>query len=273
MSDQASKGMKFDSGKIRYDLVPWEAREQHAAAMTFGALKYSENNWHDLAEKDAIKSLLRHVELHLQGELVDPDSGVSHLGCAMAQIGFVLWYRRSELPRKWDFKEFAKKWEAERAKAKGPDQTADTGKASFREPYGSPAGTVGSITFDPRVMSKEELKLLYESSNDVKGPDDPVDALADAEARRIRDKARLDGEHDTWNSRRVYKVLSRTMLEHAANLQELVMLLTAARVAYYHDVPILSDGAYDCLASALGSVNPKHQFFSDVGQPRSESHR
>lgn len=103
-------GMKFDSGKIRYDLIPPEALHQIAAAFTYGAEKYEPQNWQKLTEEQAIASVMRHVEAHRRGELVDPESGISHLGCAATQICFALWYRRAELPEQWDFSLVAGKY-------------------------------------------------------------------------------------------------------------------------------------------------------------------
>lgn len=104
------RGMKFDSGKIRFDWIPHEALRQIAAAFTYGGEKYAPFNWQGLTEEQAIASAMRHVEAHRAGELVDRESGVAHLGCAATQLCFVLWYRREQLPREWDFRAVAKKF-------------------------------------------------------------------------------------------------------------------------------------------------------------------
>lgn len=44
-ADIATAAVKFDGGKTRWDLVPWDALEQLAVLYTIGALKYDENNW------------------------------------------------------------------------------------------------------------------------------------------------------------------------------------------------------------------------------------
>ena len=38
-------GMKYDSGKPRYDLLPPELLEEAAKVLTFGAQKYEPRNW------------------------------------------------------------------------------------------------------------------------------------------------------------------------------------------------------------------------------------
>jgi hypothetical protein len=37
--------VKFDGGKTRWDLIPWDAMEQLAIHYTIGAQKYADNNW------------------------------------------------------------------------------------------------------------------------------------------------------------------------------------------------------------------------------------
>ena len=38
-------GKKFDEGKIRYDLIPPEAKRALASQLTYGANKYGDRNW------------------------------------------------------------------------------------------------------------------------------------------------------------------------------------------------------------------------------------
>lgn len=45
VADIPKAAVKFDQGKIRWDLVPWDAIEQLAILYTVGALKYADNNW------------------------------------------------------------------------------------------------------------------------------------------------------------------------------------------------------------------------------------
>lgn len=40
-----SDGIKYDGEKLRYDLLPVEALEQITKVLTYGAKKYSDNNW------------------------------------------------------------------------------------------------------------------------------------------------------------------------------------------------------------------------------------
>lgn len=73
--------MKHDCGKPRMDLLPFEALERVAMIMTYGAAKYSENAWRTIpdAQQRYTAALMRHLSKHMQGELIDPESGLSHI--------------------------------------------------------------------------------------------------------------------------------------------------------------------------------------------------
>lgn len=44
-ADIPKAAVKFDNGKIRWDLIPWDAIEQLAILYSVGARKYADNNW------------------------------------------------------------------------------------------------------------------------------------------------------------------------------------------------------------------------------------
>lgn len=78
-------GKKWDGGKLRWDLVPWEAFETIVERFTHGAAKYGDNNWQsvDDAEKRYFSALMRHLIAHQKGELYDPDfPGNLHISAA-----------------------------------------------------------------------------------------------------------------------------------------------------------------------------------------------
>jgi hypothetical protein len=89
---KTSVGKKWDGGKMRWDLVPYEALEQVVARFTHGAEKYGDNNWKDLVDPEDryFAALMRHLVLHRKGELYDPDfPGNLHLS-AVAWNALVL---------------------------------------------------------------------------------------------------------------------------------------------------------------------------------------
>jgi hypothetical protein len=83
--------IKFDSGKLRYGLVPPKAMKELAKVLTYGAKKYKPNNWQKAKDTNRyIDALYRHLEAWRSGEKVDEGSGLSHLSHAMSNIVFLI---------------------------------------------------------------------------------------------------------------------------------------------------------------------------------------
>lgn len=82
--------VKHDQTKPRMELLSPTAMEQIAKVLTFGADKYTENNWRGgFKWTRLVGSLLRHVFAWLGGENNDPESGLSHLahaGCCIMML-------------------------------------------------------------------------------------------------------------------------------------------------------------------------------------------
>ena len=91
-------GLKYDSGKLRYSLVPPIAVRALAEVLTFGALKYAPNNWQlvDNGKERYLDALYRHLEAYRSGELIDPESSLSHLSHAITNIAFLLHFESKE---------------------------------------------------------------------------------------------------------------------------------------------------------------------------------
>ncbi len=83
--------MKFDSGKLRYNLVPPKAMEEMAKVLTYGAKKYKPNNWKEVDDTERyIDALYRHLEAWRAGEALDSESNLSHLSHALTNIAFLI---------------------------------------------------------------------------------------------------------------------------------------------------------------------------------------
>jgi hypothetical protein len=83
-----TKGMKFDSGKLDYTLLPWDGVEEVVKVLEFGAKKYARDNWKKVenAETRYMAAAFRHLVAHSKGELNDSETGLSHLahaGCCL----------------------------------------------------------------------------------------------------------------------------------------------------------------------------------------------
>jgi len=89
--------MKFDSGKLRYGLIPPKATKALAEVLTYGAKKYKPNNWQRVDDTSRyIDALYRHLEAWRSGEELDPESGLSHLAHAMTNISFLIYFNQSK---------------------------------------------------------------------------------------------------------------------------------------------------------------------------------
>lgn len=89
-SSQAEKeaspvGLRFNKGKVRWDLVDPTAVEGIAKVLDFGTIKYTAENWRKgLSWKATLRSLESHLQALKRGEDIDPESGlphIDHLGC------------------------------------------------------------------------------------------------------------------------------------------------------------------------------------------------
>lgn len=86
------KGVKYDQEKPRLDLIPPLAELQVAKVLTFGALKYSPDNWRKVedAKQRYIAAALRHINAYRSGEMDDSESGINHIAHAITGLLFVL---------------------------------------------------------------------------------------------------------------------------------------------------------------------------------------
>lgn len=83
--------MKFDSGKLRYSLVPPKAIRELTKVLTYGAKKYKPNNWQKATDTTRyVDALYRHLEAWRSGEKFDEESKLSHLSHALTNIAFLI---------------------------------------------------------------------------------------------------------------------------------------------------------------------------------------
>jgi len=90
-SSDIGPGLKYDEGKPRMGLLPFKALREVAQVLTFGAAKYRANNWQKIEHSRYIDALLRHIGAYLDGEDLDPESGLHHLAHASCNTLFLLW--------------------------------------------------------------------------------------------------------------------------------------------------------------------------------------
>lgn len=92
-----TRGLRYNKGKRRYDLLPPDALAVLTDVLTVGAEKYAERNWEaGMPYKDALGSLERHLQAWKAGEDNDKESGLPHLAHVMCNAMFLLtWQLRN----------------------------------------------------------------------------------------------------------------------------------------------------------------------------------
>lgn len=95
-------GEKYDQGKLRWSLLPWEPLEEVVRILMFGEQKYSPAGWKVVPDghKRYSDALLRHVIQWAKGEQKDPESSYSHLSHMICNALFLLWLEKyPQIPR------------------------------------------------------------------------------------------------------------------------------------------------------------------------------
>lgn len=89
------EGLRFNEGKLRYDLIHAEAEKGLVEILTFGAQKYAERNWEKgMAWSKIISSLKRHIAAIERGEDFDVESGKLHADHVQCNAHFLSAYYR-----------------------------------------------------------------------------------------------------------------------------------------------------------------------------------
>lgn len=82
--------LKFDTTKLRYDLLPVKATRDIVKGLTFGAKKYKPNNWRKCEDLSRyVAAAMRHLEAYRSGELIDEETGCHHTALACINLMFI----------------------------------------------------------------------------------------------------------------------------------------------------------------------------------------
>lgn len=84
-------GRKFDSNKLQYGLLPILSMKDVVKVLTYGAKKYEKDNWKYVpdGENRYFDAALRHIWAHKEGEINDPETGMSHMAHAICCLMFI----------------------------------------------------------------------------------------------------------------------------------------------------------------------------------------
>lgn len=85
-------GIKYDSEKPDMYLLPPLATLEVGKILTYGANKYSPDNWRrlDMLQERYTSAALRHLLAHMAGEANDEETNMSHLAHAICCLLFKL---------------------------------------------------------------------------------------------------------------------------------------------------------------------------------------
>lgn len=85
------EGVKHDQQKIRWDLIPYDAVNEIAKVLTFGAAKYEARNWEKGMDwSRAFGALQRHLTRWFHGQDKDKETKLTHLANAGCCLFFLL---------------------------------------------------------------------------------------------------------------------------------------------------------------------------------------
>ena len=90
------RGLKDTKDKNRVDLITPESILGIGEVLTFGAKKYSPNNWQlvEAAQDKYYAALMRHLLAWRQGEAIDPESKLNHIKHVLTNAMFLLYYEK-----------------------------------------------------------------------------------------------------------------------------------------------------------------------------------
>lgn len=92
-----SKFMRYDAGKLRYDIYPNSVLEDVIKVLMFGATKYEMDNWKKATDtKTFYNSARRHEEAWKAGEYYDAESGLPHLAHVLCNWTFAHYIEEQE---------------------------------------------------------------------------------------------------------------------------------------------------------------------------------
>lgn len=91
-------GVKYDSDKLKWSLLPIAPLRLIIRVLMFGVGKYGLDNWQkvDNPKIRYYDALQRHITAWKDGELLDPESGLSHMAHAGSCVLFIIWFEIKE---------------------------------------------------------------------------------------------------------------------------------------------------------------------------------
>lgn len=124
MSDKA---LRYNKNKPKWSLVHFKSLEPMIKVLEMGAEKYSPDNWKKGFEgKEVHESMMRHVSKLFDGEWLDEESGLSHIGHIMCNAMFIQYHHDKDEDEQAKLKEgFSKLMKAIKESKEKRDHLSD----------------------------------------------------------------------------------------------------------------------------------------------------
>lgn len=91
--EKVGKALRYNQGKLKWHLVDFQALEPMVKVLMYGADKYAPGNWKKgFKLSDITDSMMRHQVALANGEKVDAESGLPHVGHILCNALFLSWY-------------------------------------------------------------------------------------------------------------------------------------------------------------------------------------
>jgi hypothetical protein len=95
--EKAEKGLRDNKNKPQWSLVCLPTLEPMIKVLEFGKNKYGLENWKKgLDKKEILESLQRHLVALFEGEEIDKESGLDHIGHVLCNAMFYSYERMIE---------------------------------------------------------------------------------------------------------------------------------------------------------------------------------
>ena len=89
----AGQGIKNDTNKLQWHLLPLECFRGVVRVLEFGAKKYAMWNWtKGMPYSQTYNAAIRHLDAYMSGEELDPETGLCHLDHAQCCLMFLKYH-------------------------------------------------------------------------------------------------------------------------------------------------------------------------------------
>lgn len=98
IENMSEEGVKYDSDKLEYSLLPKGVLNKVVNILGFGSKKYAKDNWMkvDNPKERYYNAAQRHINQWWEGEKYDSETGENHLAHAICCLMFMLWFDNQE---------------------------------------------------------------------------------------------------------------------------------------------------------------------------------